>query len=423
MKRSLRADWVDPINYSRNQGAALPSRISRESFERLRAFAAREAHADHETQVAPVIKKAELVDTHTATKEQRRYASLADLPSTLVATGTGFYKDAHSVWELRASEDDSGYVLTRLFEETAPDLKTPEPGRKTANVSNLKPGQRVAAIINGQVVPSVVINVENSQVHVQPQQQPQSQAVVIPLQLAAPLGEPEDLSKGSMEPELGEVAGGDQLPEDAEDEPDDEAEEAEVEVDAAAESTEQLPGQSSQDQMSIMSSLAKKAMALRALQFSDAWGKHVQVQKPFSPMLMGGKVRLNPDDREVYEVEGSSIADPHTDKMYGIPHPALDHPSARSDEGYNDRIRLAPISGGPPLFVTPRELDRYFVESASPAGSSANKPLSPTLDMPGENVEESRVDTPDLTSLSRTRVTPGRAASWRPRTANYRRNM
>jgi hypothetical protein len=176
--------------------------------------------------------------------------------------------------------------------------------------------------------------------------------------------------------------------------------------------------------MSIMSSLAKKALALRALQFSDAWGKHVQVQKPFTPMLMGGKVKVNPSDREVYEVEGSSVADPQTDKIYGIPHPALDHPNARPGESYNDRIRLAPLSGGPPLFVTPRELDRYFVESASPAGNNANRPLFHTLDMPGENVEDSRVDTPDLTSLSRTRVTrPGRSASWKPRTANYRRNM
>lgn len=54
----------------------------------------------------------------------KRLGSLNELPTDMVALGAGFYRQGHTIWELRGAEDeDGGYVLTRKVEERAVDLR------------------------------------------------------------------------------------------------------------------------------------------------------------------------------------------------------------------------------------------------------------------------------------------------------------
>jgi len=53
-----------------------------------------------------------------------RVASQAAVPSSFRPLGTGFYRQGHSIWELRAAEDEEGgYILTRKHEERAVDMR------------------------------------------------------------------------------------------------------------------------------------------------------------------------------------------------------------------------------------------------------------------------------------------------------------
>lgn len=53
-----------------------------------------------------------------------KVASLGEIPNDFRHLGSGIYKNAHSLWELRTAEDDlGGYVLVRKFEERAVDLR------------------------------------------------------------------------------------------------------------------------------------------------------------------------------------------------------------------------------------------------------------------------------------------------------------
>jgi hypothetical protein len=59
-----------------------------------------------------------------------KLASIHDVPADFVPLGCGFYKEAHTIWELRASEDeDEGFVLTRKREERDASMR---PEHKTA---------------------------------------------------------------------------------------------------------------------------------------------------------------------------------------------------------------------------------------------------------------------------------------------------
>ena len=106
-----------------------------------------------------------------ANEDEIQVDSFEKIPNGFKALGGGFYRDAHSVWELRSAEDsEGGYVLTRKREERAVDLvKNPvEASAKESDPvvfgmcpSCLKIGSRVAWIKDGQVVPVIVVNVED----------------------------------------------------------------------------------------------------------------------------------------------------------------------------------------------------------------------------------------------------------------------
>jgi len=58
--------------------------------------------------------------------ETMHMASLQEIPTDFQKIGSGFYRQGHRIWELRAAEDEKGgYVLTRKREELAVDMRTP----------------------------------------------------------------------------------------------------------------------------------------------------------------------------------------------------------------------------------------------------------------------------------------------------------
>lgn len=136
----------------------------------------------------------------------------------------------------------------------------------------------------------------------------------------------------------------------------------------------------------IVASFTREAVDLEAL------GEWVQPTRAFSPAYMGGTMRIDPDEREVYKVEGVSPANPQFDRLYGIPNPMLPHPNAneRSPEwALNNRVRLTPYGGGEPIFITPTELDRFFTSAPDVAGErmqpdQGEQAYEQLQEMPGE---------------------------------------
>lgn len=139
--------WAHPEGSDTLRAAGLPTRISDAGFDKLAAMypeaggppeAGTATRADPKDSQHPfVVPPAESRGTPL---EVKRIASLADIPTTMRRMGTGFYKDAHGIWELRPDEENAqGYMLVRKKEERALDFRSaslrsdaPGPGRRTA---------------------------------------------------------------------------------------------------------------------------------------------------------------------------------------------------------------------------------------------------------------------------------------------------
>lgn len=271
-----------------------------------------------------------------------KIASLDDIPADLTRVGGGFYRSAHAIWELRPSEDDSGYVLVRKREERAADL------RRTA------------------------------------------QLVLVPADATSVTDAPSGMSGAEPCPACGcncPCGCNDCTCEAMSDvghphiEPSSKAEEALTLVDGAAPELGGAP--------SLAIIIAARAKRAR----SSVDEKLHQIVAPifgFSPEYMGGGFKVNPDDREVYEVAGYSIPDPDIDRVNGIPNPILPHPNAgEHHQELNLRVKLRPVGGNADstIFVTPMELDRFFEITGPPPSSSQpddsgesffSRPMDPT---------------------------------------------
>lgn len=99
---------------------------------------------------------------------QLKVASLDEIPEDFTAVGGGFYREGHSIWELRGAEDEEGgYLLTRKREERAVDMRpgfteTAEKIEKKAVsrcASCLPAGTSALFIKNGQAMPVIIIQV------------------------------------------------------------------------------------------------------------------------------------------------------------------------------------------------------------------------------------------------------------------------
>lgn len=99
----------------------------------------------------------------------RRYASAREIPCEFTHLGSGLYKSAHALWELRAAEDDrGGYILVRKFEERAVDMR--KDARSTTVVSkrpvarHVQQGSQVFVVRQGQVMSATVtMTMDNGQ--------------------------------------------------------------------------------------------------------------------------------------------------------------------------------------------------------------------------------------------------------------------
>lgn len=352
-----------------------------------------------------------------------RLGSLTELPQNLTPLGGGFYCQGHIIWELRGAEDEEGgYVLTRKREERAVDLRTKAAEHldscsdfaveKTATrcPSCLWVGQAVHLVKQGQVFSAIVVELP-----------------------------PDGFTDVNVQDELGDVQ---QVPLDmvVTDLP---AQMQESEVCACCECL--CHGNSKQDQvkrgpvegmnptlepsskdmearasLNELESAIHRAWRIRAASgahpaHSMLWDRYVIPRKRFSPRYMDGTFTFDPDEREVYMVEGMSKADPEYDRLYGVPRPSLPYPNARSGPEWtlNDRIRLRPYNGGKPIFVSPIELERNFdvaPEETVPSSPTPSLKLEPkqnldlTQDVKSDQVSTLAPTAPELQKGDKTRV-------------------
>lgn len=377
-----------------------------------------------------------------------RVASLNEMPSDLSPLGGGFFRKGHSIWELRAAEDDEGgYVLTRKREEMSVDLRDDAQtrsasarGKKTASTTSTQEhvigcrtcwnvGRRVAMIKSGQVVPVLMISL-NQDGQAQVETMDGAQETVEPEMLLEEAvggddGAPDDLEvievggdslaadedanveigtgcdcdrgcscpchsgvgRDPMVPELSEERSKLTVSEDADDDPDDAEESDDADEDNSSEDEDS--GDDSEDEEDSSSqSLSFIARLKTALDSTWNVDTEVQVATPFSPILMGD-TRLN---KGTYVVDGMFKPSPEEDKMYGVPNPVLPFPKAQGPQKFmNMRVRLVPKGGDGSnfIFVTPSELEKHF-DDVSDLGtqdmSALNDELDPVMEMPGESV-------------------------------------
>lgn len=110
---------------------------------------------------APERRRVTATTARAHARETIRLASRADMPTDFHPMGTGFFRRGHAVWELRAAEDAlGGYVLTRRTEERAVDLREHPATIERERTATLRVGQRVAAVVRGQVMPAIVMSLD-----------------------------------------------------------------------------------------------------------------------------------------------------------------------------------------------------------------------------------------------------------------------
>lgn len=299
----------------------------------------------------------------------RPWADLRDFD--VLSDGTYQHRVAHSIWELRPAPEGEGegYVLVRKREERLVDLR--------AQLCLSRPGPV-------------------------PMQMPLPPPTVIVLNVHIP-GDGDDNataheSDDPFAPAPGSV-------------PD-------VELDADGE-----------DDAAREASLVREfhlARLVEAVSLDDADGKWVIALRSFRPELGGREV----DEGDVFELEGWHMPILDIDRSYGVPRPALPYPSARPGdfEDLNRRVRLAPFGGGPMVFATLRELDRFFDLAGHQELYDVHRQLDEEpLEMPGDPVpyppEDADADSDDdggagventgllSTSPSRSRVMARRVLS------------
>lgn len=162
--------------------------------------------------------------------------------------------------------------------------------------------------------------------------------------------------------------------------------------------------------------IVKKAIALRAADLYNSWGKYVTPTQAFNPVLMGQGAKTTKGN--VYEVEGSSVADPQLDKLYGIPSTVLQFPQANLSV-LDDRVRLVDQLSGKTLFVTPIELDKFFQETSFNKSRqqlrNPKAPLDQSRDMPDKtdlHLDPTQISTDQMPTgvMKNKPVSPGQAA-------------
>lgn len=151
----------------RLHGAALPAGLSDRAFHKL---ASRYGGIDTGTvktaqvtppPVAPAKPKAPGAAPAAPAEEVEVESPALAKAAGFTAIGTGMYRRGHEVWAMRRS-DEGKFVLVRLREERAPDMRDENRGKLTASKrQGLKVGDKVFAIRHGQVMPAMVLVVKD----------------------------------------------------------------------------------------------------------------------------------------------------------------------------------------------------------------------------------------------------------------------
>lgn len=327
------------------------------------------------------------VRTATFSVDTRTYAAKQEIPSDFSPVGLGFFRCAHSIWELRPAEDDGGgFVLVRKREERAVDFRTAHTHVEAScscGVGLYRCGQcgceEVAPFDRGDyagLLPPVLHStpmVVDDGVSAEAQAKPGITIVLSPNSgLRQQPEEPEEEHDHSDEFEIPEdlmqeVAGPREIdlcesglcPCKCHADEDVEIEGFEVEDGESDDESDEDSETESDDSESELEPTEKTAATFD----SDTWGATLSPAQAFYPVLMAGRVRIDPDDGVEYRLEG--VFNQQSDAIYKVP----------DGRRPGTRVRLSG-SDGQTVFVTEKELERFFSEP------DASQTLTEDLGMP-----------------------------------------
>lgn len=281
-----------------------------------------------------------------------RIDSSVGIPSEFTSLGAGFYRNAHSIWELRASEDDpGGYYLVRKREERAVDLRDDLPKTASQNTEtrvdrHLCVGMKVSLVRQGQILPVIVLTVEDGSATVKSEDsEMETQSNIDTVHLITP----EDLLIM-----------------------DDENCGAECHCPCHSHSEGFEPAV---QPASKMGSPSKRPNMDLTMDYRT-WG--FKATASFSPLLMGEDCN-SVSQGTVWESRGFSPPNEIADRMSGIRNPC----------NFEPRMRLVDPSTSEVMYVTPMELNANFTATTNPTPDSeqitVHADLDPVVEMPGES--------------------------------------
>lgn len=156
MTRSFLDRWHRPAGYHHSKAAGVPARFSKSAFSRLAGhFERKEAAQDQEFSDELLRAVAEARQIPVIEGEVGvRLASAADLPVEFSPLGTGFFRLGHSIWEMRA-DDNEGYRLVRKHEEIAVDMREES---RTASVKEPEPGDVLFLRVANSTHPVILLS-------------------------------------------------------------------------------------------------------------------------------------------------------------------------------------------------------------------------------------------------------------------------
>lgn len=393
--------------------------LSEDSFYRIAAYLD-DASSSINISAAPSTAPSTNSEANTASSKVtlqqdgkfiRRFASVHEVPAEFLSVGAGFYRQGHAIWELRAAEDEQGgYVLTRKREERAVDLRddkiasVTESTTKTAATtctcycscaSGLVIGQKVAYVVNGQMIPVVVISIGENEAQVVtddvddatnetgPHLMSAPLDMLLPDAFGAALSSYDTCGQDNMVDELSEANFG--AANDNGEPPIDCGCSCHTETETQGEGeipVPQLEPTSKSETPAPTLVIQRGAAHIRRNGPTMNLHKWLHATKAFKPEYMGGRVVVDPKEREAFKMISVSKADPLEDRLKGVPNPVLPHPNAKGTawHTHNARIELE-TSMGNRIWVTPNELERFFaVASGQPdkdeESSMPGKPMT-----------------------------------------------
>lgn len=340
-------------------------------------------------------------------------ASIKNIPTTFTKIGSGFYRNAHAVWELRKAEDGPGHVLVVKREERNTDFRGKVASADSGVVKHTclyKCAQCSCSGIEAEM-PTVIQEMmqpagltqpyhDVQQANVIPtvptvQEQPQIIVIVKPI-----VDEPGDVEDPNYSDDNGCLEDEEQFEvpspraldlcdsghcpckchNDAElevhdvgfVEPNESSDDSDAESASSAEQDDETSDDNeaqdrqSDDESTPESFKHNATLARQAVEFNgDSWGQLVVPTHAFIPKLMGGGVHIDPAHGDCYTLEGMAAPGP-ADRTHSVP-----------GQGFSGvRYRLVDAESGKNLFVTEAELNKFFrLNNTAPERSKSDEDM------------------------------------------------